>query len=70
MVSMSPLLAAKQLTWVPEESAVHEQFCEGLVQNGTVELQVIPQFLSSSRATTMIVERDVGRGQLCVEMHS
>ena len=48
MVSMSPLLAVKHLTWVPDESAAHEQFCEGKVENGTVDLQVIPQFFSSS----------------------
>ena len=48
MVSMSPLLAAKHLTWVPEESAVHEQFCEGVVQNGTVDLHIFPQVISSS----------------------
>ena len=36
MVSMSPLLAAKHLTWVPAESAAHEQFCEGKFENGTV----------------------------------
>ena len=48
MVNTSPLLAAKHLTWVPEESTAHEQFCEGKDENGTVDLQVIPQFLSSS----------------------
>lgn len=48
MGSTSLLLAAKQLTWLPEERAAYEQFYEGLIQNGTVDPQVIPQFLSSS----------------------
>ena len=47
-MNTSPFLAAKHFTWVLEQRAVCTQFCEGLVQNETVELQVIPQFVSSS----------------------
>ena len=65
VVSMSQLLPAKHLTCVLEERAAHEQFFEGLVQNGTVDLQTILKFLSSSgyHEDCFELRAGAGRGQ-------